>query len=174
MVLDLNEIDEKSQDIVFKDENVTIKAIFTSVKNDLKKEFESEPFECNHNFEMKNISHPSEEGPPNKKVKQTEEYFAFDAKSLTKKNFQVSSFKSMEEENTTVSYICQTPDLPGKFDANKAKSLGLKPGPCYKDLINGKSVILEDGTVISPELVCGKTQPGSVFHLFQLKLRLSF
>lgn len=40
----------------------------------------------------------------------------------------------------SVLYICELPELMGKFDPKKAASLGLKAGPKYSELQHGKSV----------------------------------
>jgi ribonuclease BN (tRNA processing enzyme) len=50
-----------------------------------------------------------------------------------------------------LAYICQGPTKPGKFDVNAAKALGLTPGPSARELKQGKSIVLENGTVIRPE-----------------------
>lgn len=39
-----------------------------------------------------------------------------------------------------VVYVCELPEVKGKFDPVKAASLGLRPGPKYRDLQLGKSV----------------------------------
>ena len=41
---------------------------------------------------------------------------------------------------TSVIYICELPELMGKFDPKKAATLGLKAGPKYRELQHGKSV----------------------------------
>lgn len=37
-------------------------------------------------------------------------------------------------------YICELPEIKGKFDPKKAVALGLKPGPKYRELQLGNSV----------------------------------
>ena len=64
-----------------------------------------------------------------------------------------------------MAYEVRLPDIKGKFLADRAKQLGLKPGPSYKDLSNGKSVTLDDGTVITPEQVVGPATPGDVLFV---------
>jgi ribonuclease Z len=58
---------------------------------------------------------------------------------------------------SVVSYLCLVNDTPGEFDPAKAKALGLKPGPLYKDLKAGRDVIFEvDGktrTIRSADIV---------------------
>lgn len=40
----------------------------------------------------------------------------------------------------SVIYVCELPEIQGKFDPEKAKALGLRAGPKYRELQNGKSV----------------------------------
>lgn len=40
----------------------------------------------------------------------------------------------------SVIYVCELPELMGKFDPKKAVALGLKPGPKFSELQSGKSV----------------------------------
>lgn len=40
----------------------------------------------------------------------------------------------------SVVYICELPEIKGKFDPEKAKALGLKPGSKYRELQLGNSV----------------------------------
>ena len=46
------------------------------------------------------------------------------------------------------------------FLADKAAELGVPVGPERAQLVRGDSITLEDGTVIQPEDVLGKTEPG--------------
>lgn len=40
----------------------------------------------------------------------------------------------------SVVYVCELPEIKGKFDPEKAVALGLKPGPKYRELQLGNSV----------------------------------
>lgn len=40
----------------------------------------------------------------------------------------------------SVVYVCELPEIKGKFDPEKAKAFGLKPGPKYRELQLGNSV----------------------------------
>jgi ribonuclease Z len=46
-------------------------------------------------------------------------------------------------------------DRPGKFDIEKAKSLGIPPGPVYAQLKRGEMVTLDDGRRINGQEFCG-------------------
>ncbi len=50
---------------------------------------------------------------------------------------------------------------PGRFDVERAKALGIPPGPVYGELKAGRSVTLDDGRVIRGEALCGPPRPGS-------------
>lgn len=60
----------------------------------------------------------------------------------------------------SVAYDVKLPDIPGKFLAEKAKELGLKPGPIFKDLSSGKTVTNDNGVEITPNMVLGPPTPG--------------
>jgi ribonuclease Z len=49
---------------------------------------------------------------------------------------------------------------PGRFDVEKAKELGIPPGPIYAQLKAGREAILEDGRVIRGSALCGPPRPG--------------
>ncbi len=51
-------------------------------------------------------------------------------------------------------------DRPGRFDIEKAKSLGIPPGPVYAQLKRGEVVTLADGRQINGQEFCGPPQIG--------------
>lgn len=57
------------------------------------------------------------------------------------------------ELKDSVAYQVKLCDVRGKFLPDKALKLGVKKGPSFKDLANGKSVQLENGNVVMPEMV---------------------
>ncbi|PVU88652.1 hypothetical protein BB559_005475 [Furculomyces boomerangus] len=69
----------------------------------------------------------------------------------------------IEKKNHFTSYIIAGPQPPGKFDIKKAKALGLKPGPSFKELVSGKSIVTPDGVTIFPDQVVEKPKPRGVF-----------
>lgn len=65
-----------------------------------------------------------------------------------------------------ISYCIQTPSVIPKVDMQKAKALGINPGPLIGQLSKGNSVTLPNGTVVKPEDVMnGTAQPGPVSHM---------
>jgi hypothetical protein len=60
---------------------------------------------------------------------------------------------------THICYVCQTKSLPGRFDIQKARSLGVPVGPMCATLKSGQDVTLEDGTVVRSVDVIGASEP---------------
>lgn len=50
-------------------------------------------------------------------------------------------------------YVCELPEVRGRFDPAKAISLGIRPGRKYSDLQNGKSVPRDDNTAVVSNLL---------------------
>ena len=48
----------------------------------------------------------------------------------------------------------------GRFDVDKARDLGIPPGPIYAELKAGRTVTLEDGRIINGASLCGPERPG--------------
>ena len=59
-----------------------------------------------------------------------------------------------------LSYIFKTYPMRGKFQAIKARALGISPGLDFGRLTTGKSVVSKNGAVITPEMVLGESEPG--------------
>ena len=73
--------------------------------------------------------------------------------------------------NISMSYIVKGYPQRGKFDPKKAKSLGVKPGPAFSELIEGGSITLEDGIVITSDMVLEPIREGKGFAFFDLPSR---
>jgi ribonuclease Z len=57
-------------------------------------------------------------------------------------------------------YRVEQKPRPGRFDVEKARRLGIPPGPVYAELKAGRTVTLADGRVIRGEGLCGPARPG--------------
>ncbi|PWA89273.1 tRNAse Z4 [Artemisia annua] len=74
-----------------------------------------------------------------------------------------NAFKSSD---ISVLYICELPEIRGKFDLEKATALGLKRGPKYRDLQEGKSVKSDTMDImVHPDDVLGPSLPGPIVLL---------
>jgi ribonuclease Z len=49
---------------------------------------------------------------------------------------------------------------PGVFNLEQAEQLGIPRGPLYRRLQHGESITLDDGRVITPDMVLGPPRPG--------------
>ncbi len=59
-----------------------------------------------------------------------------------------------------LAYALVEGERPGKFHPDRARELGLEPGPKYSQLQKGESVETESGDVVNPEQVIGPPRPG--------------
>lgn len=53
-------------------------------------------------------------------------------------------------------------DLPGPLLVDRLKALGVRPGPIYQQIKQGKTVVLEDGTVLDGREFVGPPQKGRI------------
>ena len=60
------------------------------------------------------------------------------------------------------SYLVVGPEFRGKFDGVLADELGVPYGPVRRQLTSGQSITLENGQVITPEMVVGKASLAAV------------
>lgn len=66
----------------------------------------------------------------------------------------------------SVVYVCELPEIQGKFDPEKAKALGLRPGPKYRDLQLGISVKSDSrNMMVHPSDVMDPPIPGPIVIL---------
>jgi len=60
----------------------------------------------------------------------------------------------------SVGWMLRELDRPGHFDTEAARKLGVPYGPAFGELQRGNTVTLEDGTIVKPGQVLGKTRQG--------------
>ena len=65
-------------------------------------------------------------------------------------------------ESAAACYVCELPDIPGKFLPHKAASLGVPRGPLYGQLAKGQEVTAVNGKLVKPEDVMEATTPGPI------------
>ncbi|MCJ1329822.1 hypothetical protein MMC10_006503 [Thelotrema lepadinum] len=69
---------------------------------------------------------------------------------------------------TSMSYIFRNHPQRGKFNPKAAISLGVVPGPSFRQLTLGNSVLNKQGETVLPEQVLGKGKPGGGFAVIDL------
>ncbi|ONK67177.1 uncharacterized protein A4U43_C06F16930 [Asparagus officinalis] len=77
---------------------------------------------------------------------------------------QSNNGSTLKPGDIAVVYVCELPEIKGKFDPVKASSLGrLKPGPKYRELQLGKSVMSDyQDIMVQPSDVLGPSVPGPI------------
>ncbi|XP_073064430.1 tRNase Z TRZ3, mitochondrial-like [Primulina eburnea] len=81
-------------------------------------------------------------------------------------NSPQSGLNETKPGDLSVIYICELPEIKGKFDPKKASSLGLKPGPKYRELQIGNSVKSDrQNIMVHPSDVLGPSVPGPIVLL---------
>jgi len=69
-------------------------------------------------------------------------------------------WRSLKHSSFCLGYRLEEHPRPGKFRPQAAQALGVPSGPMWGELQKGQEVMLEDGTVISPDQVLGSSRPG--------------
>lgn len=59
-------------------------------------------------------------------------------------------------DQESLSFLVRFLPVRGKFDAARAKALGVRPGNKYRQLTDGETVLSEDGTPVTPDQVLGE------------------
>jgi len=74
--------------------------------------------------------------------------------------FQISAFPVEHRGSSSLGFVFEeAPHRP--FMADVAEELNIPPGPWRKDLVQGKAITLQDGRIISPDMVLGEARPGT-------------
>jgi ribonuclease Z len=57
-------------------------------------------------------------------------------------------------------YRISEKDRPGMFDVEKARAIGIPPGPIYGELKQGRAIALDDGRIVNGRELCGQPEIG--------------
>ncbi|MEF8773972.1 MAG: ribonuclease Z [Halobacteriales archaeon] len=79
--------------------------------------------------------------------------------ALERDDYEVRAF-AVDHDAAAVGYALVEDDRKGRFDRERAEELAVPVGPKFSQLHDGKSVELDDGTVVRPEQVVGPPRPG--------------
>lgn len=71
--------------------------------------------------------------------------------------------KLLKHRVTAFGYRVSEKNRAGKFDVEKAKKLGIPPGPLYGKLKQGETIILDNGKTYNGSQFCGETEIGRKF-----------
>ncbi len=79
---------------------------------------------------------------------------------IEEKDFTVSAFPVLHRGSDSYGYLFEEKSRQ-PFLAEKADALGIPFGPLRGKLVKGEAITLEDGRVITPEMVMGELRPGT-------------
>ncbi|CAI9114176.1 OLC1v1014835C1 [Oldenlandia corymbosa var. corymbosa] len=86
--------------------------------------------------------------------------------SSTTLRSELTAEPTLKPGDLAVIYICELPEIQGKFDPSKAAALGLKPGPKFRELQLGNSVKSDrQNIMVHPSDVMGPSVPGPIVLL---------
>ncbi|CAG7559137.1 unnamed protein product [Fusarium equiseti] len=85
-------------------------------------------------------------------------------------NLTMASLPPTRYSQKSMSYLVKCLPRRGKFDAAKAKKLGV-PVAQYKTLIAGSSIQTGDGVTVTPEMIIGEDWPGQGFIVADIDSR---
>ncbi len=79
--------------------------------------------------------------------------------TLKRKDYEILTFPT-EHRADSIGYALVEQERRGRFDPDKARSMGIPEGPMWGRIHKGESVTLPDGRVIPPTELVGPTRPG--------------
>ncbi|PJF16589.1 hypothetical protein PSACC_03628 [Paramicrosporidium saccamoebae] len=75
---------------------------------------------------------------------------------------------SVELREASLCFVVEGPPVAGKFDARRAKQLGVPVGPLNGRLSKGETIVLEDGRTVTPDECVGAATEGGVFAIVEV------
>jgi ribonuclease Z len=79
---------------------------------------------------------------------------------LETNQYAINACKTDHDNILSLAYLLEEKWRPGQFFPEKSKHLGVPEGPQWKRLQSGESVRLENGNIVTPEMVLGPRRPG--------------
>ncbi|MFC4451346.1 ribonuclease Z [Halorussus aquaticus] len=73
--------------------------------------------------------------------------------------YRIQAFET-NHRTQSVGYAFIETERKGRFDRERAEELGVPVGPKFQQLHEGRSIELDDGTVVHPDQVVGDPRPG--------------
>lgn len=81
-------------------------------------------------------------------------------KILDANQYTVSVCKTDHDSILSLAYLLEEKPRPGQFFPDKCRRLGVSEGPEWKKLQSGESIRLENGNIVTADMVLGPKRPG--------------
>lgn len=81
-------------------------------------------------------------------------------KILDANQYTVSVCKTDHDSILSLAYLLEEKPRPGQFFPDKCRQLGVPEGPEWKKLQSGESIRLENGSIVTPDMVLGPKRLG--------------
>ena len=79
---------------------------------------------------------------------------------IARDGFAIIPFAATHSGELSLGYTIVEEDRKGRFDPDRARSLGIPEGPLWGKIHKGESVTLDDGRVIEPHVLVGPRRSG--------------
>jgi ribonuclease Z len=79
---------------------------------------------------------------------------------IARDGYAIIPFATSHSGELSLGYTIAEEDRKGRFDPDRARSLGIPEGPLWGKIHKGESVTLDDGRVIEPQVLVGPRRSG--------------
>lgn len=79
---------------------------------------------------------------------------------IAREGYTIIPFATAHSGELSLGYTITEEDRKGRFDPDRARSLGIPEGPLWGKIHKGESVTLDDGRVIEPHVLVGPRRSG--------------
>jgi ribonuclease Z len=79
--------------------------------------------------------------------------------------YEIMSFPTEHGGGPSIGYVLKEHMRRGRFDVDKARSMGIPEGPLWGQLTKGETVQLSNGQTVQPSAVVGAARPGRLVVL---------
>lgn len=80
--------------------------------------------------------------------------------NVQRDGYEICAFPTEHGGGPSIGYVLKEHERRGRFDVEKARSMGIPEGPLWGQLTKGEEVKLSNGQTVQPSAVVGAARPG--------------